>query len=138
ESQEHLPARHAYRVSKPRPKTPEGALYFRTADGSWNNLENPKEGAACTRFLRNVNTEAIRPESGARLMTPNPREISRKLLTRPRHGEVVEMNRLRWDLWKARSCLLHPAPFLKSRLGFRTYFIREPRWRHQSVREYNV
>jgi len=61
---------------------PKGVTHFRTADGSWNNLKNPKEGAAGTRFPRNVNNNAIRPESGDLLMTPNPREISRKLLTR--------------------------------------------------------
>ena len=61
---------------------PPGVSHFRTADGSWNNLANPKEGAAGTRFLRNVGIEAIRPETGEKLMTPNPREISRKLLSR--------------------------------------------------------
>ncbi len=61
---------------------PEGVTHFRTADGSWNNLANPKEGAAGTRFPRNVTNDAIRPETGETLMTPNPREISRKLLTR--------------------------------------------------------
>jgi hypothetical protein len=61
---------------------PDGVQHFRTADGSWNNLRNPKEGAAGTRFSRNVKLEAITPESGSRLLTPNPREISRHLLTR--------------------------------------------------------
>jgi tetratricopeptide (TPR) repeat protein len=65
---------------------PPGVTCFRTADGSWNNLANPKEGAAGTRFLRNVELKAIQPEVGAKLMTPNPREISRKLLTR--EGEM--------------------------------------------------
>jgi hypothetical protein len=37
---------------------PEGVSHFRTADGTWNNLNNPKEGAAGTRFMRNV---TIRP-----------------------------------------------------------------------------
>ena len=68
-------------------KPPPEATYFRTADGTWNNLDNPKEGAAGTRFLRNVNVEAIRPETGQTLLTPNPREISRKLLTR---GEKIK------------------------------------------------
>src|ERR1700761_3519032 len=40
------------------PKPPPGVKYFRTADGSWNNLDNPKEGAANTRFLRNVEYSA--------------------------------------------------------------------------------
>ena len=61
---------------------PNGVKYYRTADGSWNNLADPKEGAAGTRFPRNVEYEAARPETGERLMTPNPREISRKLLSR--------------------------------------------------------
>ena len=65
------------------PKPPEGVKTFRTADGSWNNLDDPKEGAAGTRFLRNVEPSAIRPETGALLMTPNPREISLKLFSRP-------------------------------------------------------
>jgi len=68
---------------------PAGVMAFRTADGSWNNLANPKEGAAGTRFLRNVSPDTVRPETGGRLMTPNPREISRKLLTR--HGAMREV-----------------------------------------------
>ncbi len=61
---------------------PPGVTHFRTADGSWNNLADPKEGAAGTRFPRNVSNESIRPETDEQLLTPNPREISRKLLTR--------------------------------------------------------
>jgi hypothetical protein len=61
---------------------PPGATHFRTADGSWNNLADPKEGAAGTRFLRNVEMEEILPETGDKLLTPNPREISRTLFTR--------------------------------------------------------
>ena len=72
---------------KPGQRPPPEATYFRTANGTWNNLENPKEGAAGTRFLRNVNVDAIRPETGQTLLTPNPREISRKLLTR---GEKIK------------------------------------------------
>ena len=68
---------------------PEGVTHFRTADGSWNNLRDPKEGAAGTRFSRNVENSAIRPEIGETLLTPNPREISRALLTR--EGEMKEV-----------------------------------------------
>ncbi len=68
---------------------PEGAKYYRTADGSWNNLSDPKEGAAGTRFSRNIALEAVNPESGEKLLTPNPREISRKLLTRK--GPIKEV-----------------------------------------------
>ena len=68
---------------------PVGALYFRTANGSWNNLTDPMEGAAGTRFSRNVTSDAIRPETGERLMTPNPRKVSLKLLTR--HGDMKKV-----------------------------------------------
>jgi tetratricopeptide (TPR) repeat protein len=64
-------------------RPPVGVGYFRTADGSWNNLADPKEGAAGTRFLRNVELSAIRPETGPELLDPNPREVSLRLLTRP-------------------------------------------------------
>jgi len=72
----------------PGQQPPPGVTHFRTADGSWNDLADPKAGAAGTRFLRNVGMAAIRPEIGEQLLTPNPREISRKLLSRPldEHG----------------------------------------------------
>ena len=62
---------------------PPGVTHYRTANGSWNDLANPKAGAAGTRFLRNVELSAIQPEIGEQLLTPNPREISRRLLSRP-------------------------------------------------------
>jgi hypothetical protein len=67
-------------------RPPLGVTHFRTADGSWNNLTDPKEGAAGTRFLRNVDlsvTCAETDETDPQLSRPNPREISRKLLARP-------------------------------------------------------
>ena len=63
-------------------RPPLGVTHFRTADGSWNNLADPKEGAAYTRFLRNVDLSVTCPEKD-RLLKPNPRDISRELLTRP-------------------------------------------------------
>jgi tetratricopeptide (TPR) repeat protein len=78
-----------------RQKPPPGVEHYRTADGSWSNLKNPLEGAAGTRFSRNVASTAIRPESGARLLTPDPREVSRRLLTRDdRMKEVPFLNLL--------------------------------------------
>ncbi len=61
---------------------PDGVTHFRTADGSWNNLDDPKEGAAGTRFARNVANSAIKPADDEELLSPNPRLISRALLTR--------------------------------------------------------
>jgi tetratricopeptide (TPR) repeat protein len=64
---------------------PESAKYFRTADGSWNNLSNPKEGAAHVRFPRNVNRAVTWPKK-AQLLSPNPAEISQQLLARAPEG----------------------------------------------------
>jgi hypothetical protein len=63
-------------------RAPLGVSHFRTADGSWNNLADPKEGAAGTRFMRNVKPSAVRPETTT-LLTPDPRKISLELLKRP-------------------------------------------------------
>lgn len=75
---------------------PSGVAHFRIADGSWNNLSNPKEGAANVRFPRNVARNASWPETGARLLTPNPVEISHVLLSRGPDGikEVPFLNLL--------------------------------------------
>lgn len=78
---------------------PEGSTHFRTANGSWNNLENPMEGAAGTRFPRNVGNEAVQPETGEALMTPNPREVSRKLLTREEKMKEVPFLNLLAACW---------------------------------------
>jgi hypothetical protein len=65
------------------PNPAPGISHYRTADGSWNNPENPKEGAAGTRFLRNVEYSATHPETAQRLFTPDPRKVSLTLLSRP-------------------------------------------------------
>ncbi len=54
----------------------------RTADGTYNDLENPTMGMAESRFGRNVPIENTFPETGAELITPSPREISRTVMTR--------------------------------------------------------
>ncbi len=61
---------------------PAGVTHFRTADGSWNNLDNPREGSAGTRFPRNVANSSIRRPTDEDLLSPNPRLVSRRLLTR--------------------------------------------------------
>jgi tetratricopeptide (TPR) repeat protein len=61
---------------------PRAVHQFRTANGSWNNPDDPMEGAAGTRFGRNVNAAAIRPETGEALLRPNPRYLSLELLSR--------------------------------------------------------
>jgi hypothetical protein len=75
---------------------PQGVSHFRTADGSWNNLDDPKEGAAGTRFPRNVAYELTQPETeSGDLIRPNPREVSLRLLTRDEPmKEVAFLNML--------------------------------------------
>jgi hypothetical protein len=54
----------------------------RTPDGSWNDLTEPMAGAANTRFGFNTDPTQTPGETGQRLLTPNPRTVSRVLLTR--------------------------------------------------------
>ncbi|HEY2736308.1 MAG TPA: peroxidase family protein, partial [Polyangiales bacterium] len=61
---------------------PKWVRSVRTADGSYNDLDEPMAGAAGTRFGFNTDPTKAMPESGARLLTPNPRTVSRVLMTR--------------------------------------------------------
>ena len=78
---------------------PSSAMHFRTADGSWNNLKDPKEGAAGTRFPRNVANAVIRAETEETLMTPNPRELSRIFLARESEMKEVPFLNLLAASW---------------------------------------
>ncbi len=53
----------------------------RTFDGSWNDLDHPEMGMAGTRFGRNVPLDHTWPQVD-RILEPNPRVISRRLMTR--------------------------------------------------------
>ena len=79
------PARHLPpAVGRRRRGTRVGPEKFekqRTVDGSWNDLANPTMGMAGTRFGRNVPIEHTWPDTGA-LLEPNPRTVSRRLMTR--------------------------------------------------------
>ncbi|MDQ4068474.1 MAG: heme peroxidase, partial [Actinomycetota bacterium] len=54
----------------------------RTADGTYNDLEHPPMGMAESRFGRNVPIDRTYAETGADLITPSPREVSRAVMTR--------------------------------------------------------
>ncbi|WIM99604.1 peroxidase family protein [Actinoplanes oblitus] len=72
----------------------EQHLINRTCDGSYNDLASPRMGMAGTRFGRNVPlTSAVRPDD-AGVLTPNPREISRALLTRTEFVPATTVNSL--------------------------------------------
>ncbi len=61
---------------------PAGTYRARSADGSYNDLRDPMAGAAGTRFGFNTDPASTPGETGPRLMTPNPRVVSRVLFTR--------------------------------------------------------
>jgi hypothetical protein len=62
---------------------PEGARYLtaRMEDGTYNDLGDPRMGSAGTRFGRNVPLDRTFPDND-KIMEPNPRTVSRELLTR--------------------------------------------------------
>lgn len=69
-------------------------LGARTRDGSYNDLSDPGMGAVGCRFGRNVPPEHSYPESAQRLLDPNPRLISRTLLTRDSFQPATTLNLL--------------------------------------------
>jgi len=67
-------------------------LTARTPDGTFNDLSNPKMGAAGTRFGRNFPIEYGYPETEPELLSPNPRTVSRELLTRHTFAPATTLN----------------------------------------------
>ena len=59
-------------------------LTARTLDGTYNDLHDPLMGSIGSRFGRNVPIELTYPEQPHELLEPNPRLVSRRLLTRDR------------------------------------------------------
>jgi heme peroxidase len=64
----------------------------RTLDGSCNDLDNPLMGSVGTRFGRNVPLERTSPEPEHSILEPNPRLISRELLTREQFLPATTLN----------------------------------------------
>ena len=74
-------------------KADPSVLTSRTADGTFNDLRDPKMGSVGTRFGRNVPLPNAYPTE-AELLTPNPRVISRELLTRRAFKPATSLNLL--------------------------------------------
>ena len=64
----------------------------RTRDGTLNDLGRPLMGSVGTRFGRNVPTESTFPEPDEALLFPNPRTVSRELMTRARFQPATTLN----------------------------------------------
>jgi hypothetical protein len=73
---------------------PPADTTVRTADGSYNDLASPRAGMAGTRFGRNIPLSSIDPDPEKTLLEPNPREISRRLLTREEFLPATTVNAL--------------------------------------------
>jgi hypothetical protein len=73
----------------------ERYVFTRTADGTRNDLENPTMGSAGMPFGRNVPLESAYPENPRDVLEgPNPREVSRELLTRDAFKPARTLNLL--------------------------------------------
>jgi hypothetical protein len=93
---------------------PEDTRYLtaRTAAGTYNDLENSRMGSAGTRFGRNVPIDRTYPDN-ERLMRPNPRTVSRELLTRESFLPAKSLNLLAaaWIQFMLRDWVSHgPSP----------------------------
>jgi Animal haem peroxidase len=84
------------------------ALQARTADGSYNDLEDYKMGMAGTRFGRNVPLEEATLDK-AKLLTPNPLLISHKLLAREEFipAEILCMLTAAWIQFETHDWFSH-------------------------------
>ncbi len=67
--------------------------FTRTPDGTYNDLRFPRMGGAGARFGRNVPLKFCFPDPD-KLMVPNPREVSRQLMTRTEFQPVPFLNLL--------------------------------------------
>jgi Animal haem peroxidase len=69
-------------------------LTSRTLDGSFNDLNEPLMGSLGSRFGRNVPLGYTYTEPPDALLDPNPRQISRELLTRDQFQPATTLNLL--------------------------------------------
>jgi hypothetical protein len=83
-------------LDKPPFTDPNQADYrgARTLDGTYNDLSDPLMGSIGSRFGRNVPLEHTWPDEPPELFEPNPRLISRELLTRESFQPATTLNLL--------------------------------------------
>ena len=94
----------------PLPVPPPNQRYVaaRSADGTYNDWNNPTMGAARTRFGRNVPLDATIPDT-AHLFDPNPRVVSHDLLTRDtfRPATILNLMAASWLQFMVHDWLSH-------------------------------
>jgi hypothetical protein len=84
-------------------------LGARMMNGTYNDLDDPLMGSLGSRFGRNVPLEHTYPDDPKRLLDPNPRLISRRLLTRERFQPATTLNLLAgaWIQFEVHDWLSH-------------------------------
>ena len=75
-------------------KFTEANLYYRTNNGTWNDLRHPQMGAEEQRFGRNVPIADTWPEPDPTILQPSPRLISERLLKRDTFKPAESLNLL--------------------------------------------
>ena len=102
-----LPSNVPPKVPDPGPET----FTTRTPDGSYNDLGQPPMGMGGTRFGRNVPLRWGYQEGPDRILDPNPREVSRELLTRHEFIPATSLNLLAaaWIQFMVKDWLSHGA-----------------------------
>ena len=94
-----LREQNLYDTTTTRPAVPSAPadgrhLKVRTIDGTFNDLDDPTMGSAGTRFGRNVPIALTFPPDERGVLTPNPRTVSRELLTRQTFTPATTLNLL--------------------------------------------
>jgi hypothetical protein len=91
-------------------------LQERTLDGTYNDLRDPRMGSVNTRFGRNVPNEFTWPDPEPQIMTPNPRVVSRELLTRDSFVPATSLNMLAaaWIQFMTRDWFSHGSGDIKN------------------------
>jgi len=73
---------------------PDDLLHARTTDGTYNDLSSTHMGSIGARFGRNVPLDRTFPDVDETLLEPNPRTVSRELLTRDEFIPATTLNLL--------------------------------------------
>ena len=98
-------------LDKPPFEDPDVSRHLgaRMINGTYNDLDDPLMGSLGSRFGRNVPLEHTYPDDPKRLLDPNPRLISRRLLTRESFQPATTLNLLAgaWIQFEVHDWLSH-------------------------------
>jgi hypothetical protein len=106
-------------ITEPQPSPDNRHLTARTADGTFNDLQHPSMGKAEARFGRNVPLKYVYPDE-KNLLNPNPREVSRKLMTRSTLVPATTLNMLAaaWIQFQIHDWFSHKVPQQNNTIEF--------------------